>query len=188
KSETIIQGSPPPALMSVLGYINHSCSQLDTLVSAALYSLMPVDPIEFGVIVGRLETQAKVGKMLKILQHRRDTQRVKTLIGVRKELEKLRPLRNAITHGYYLGDTASDEYLWTLTADHVIDDTNESANELFAAEAKDFADHGHRILRLFNLIVQNFDGAKMHELLNLPTRTRLVGPAVPPPGKDRKTP
>jgi len=187
-SGTIIQGPPPADLMTILGYINHVWSQLDGLVSGALYSLMSVDPIEFGVIVGRLETQAKVGKMLKILRHRRDKPRIAVVISMKGELEELRPLRNAVTHGYYLGHTASDEYLWTLTADHIISEAAASANELFVAEPNDLASHGLRVGVLAQCIIDNFDGAKLSELLNLPTRVRLTAPVAPPQGKAQKRP
>src|SRR5215208_5825475 len=140
-----LKQEPTPGLMIALGTINFIWAQLDAIVSGALYSLMSVDPVEFGVIVGRLETQAKVGKMLKILRHRRDKPRIAVVISMKGELEELRPLRNAVTHGYYLGHTASDEYLWTLTADHIISEAAASANELFVAEPNDLASHGLRV-------------------------------------------
>jgi hypothetical protein len=61
---------PPEPILGALAAVNLAWAHLDALVSAALFSIMGVDPVEFGIIVGRLETQAKLDKMLKILRHR----------------------------------------------------------------------------------------------------------------------
>jgi hypothetical protein len=163
---------PPPHILSLLGTINHVWAQLDAVTSASLFSLTEMDPVEFGILLGRIETQAKLRKMLRILRHRKDKKLCRLVQGFIDELDKLRSTRNTITHGYFIGMTKRDEILFTLPSDLVVTDQKESATELVPLVPTDLIKHVSRLVKIFQDIRDNFDNEKMRRVFALPSRIR----------------
>jgi hypothetical protein len=92
-------GSPNDGILAPLGWVNFSWAQLDLISSGAYPGLLALSPVEVGITIGRIETEAKIAKGRSIARHRRNKELVTTLTHVKKELARLRPTRNAVTHG-----------------------------------------------------------------------------------------
>jgi hypothetical protein len=172
--ETIINELPSSIALSVIGGINIAWAQLDTLLSTALFGLLEIDPIEFSIIVGRLDIQTKATKIREILDHRNTEQSGKQLIVVKAllaELHKWRPDRNAIIHGYYVGRTQKHEYHFASLADPLTSDTG-SHFKLFVYTLLELGKHLEAVSALLLSFLNDFDGnhARMHTLLNVPMR------------------
>jgi hypothetical protein len=84
QSNVLDQSAPDDSVYTLLGAVNFTWAQLDQISSGAYASLLKVDPIEFGITIGRIETQAKIGKMHSIARHRRDKKRAATLAEIKK--------------------------------------------------------------------------------------------------------
>ena len=167
----ILDPNPSEQLYSAIGQINFAWSILDALVSAAFVATLGGDAVEIGVTLGRLETKAKVEKLKKIYRHRKSTSKVKALTHMAQEIEALKVLRNAITHGFYLGRSDQNEYCWSILPEFVITDES-SANELFVATPQQMLDHAQRISLLATIVYQHFDKAELRKLFDVPSRVR----------------
>lgn len=183
--DVIIEGGPQAHILAALGSINFAWAQLDSFVSAALYSILSVDPIEFGILLGRVETQSKLGKLHRILKHRGERYRAEIVKSAINSLEELRPLRNAITHGRYVGRTTRGELIWALTADFVIDDEM-SAGEMLVTDKDKLTNHLHAITAIVTDLPSHFHQARMREVFSLRLRTRASAQAKPAQGKGPK--
>jgi hypothetical protein len=47
-------------------------AQLDAFISAAFFSILNIDPVDFGIVIGRTESPTNLVKMQQIFKHRRD--------------------------------------------------------------------------------------------------------------------
>ena len=174
-TEELDQTPADAVLLSLFGSVNHAWALLDLVSSAAFGALLKIDPSELGIIIGRLETQAKINKMHLIARHRRNKKIADALAPFKKDLADLRPMRNAIIHGVYIGKTKNDELCFRLAAEFIVDDGEETAHELFVVTPSDLAGHIAEVLRITATLINLFEIDAMRKLLDLRARTRRKG-------------
>jgi hypothetical protein len=164
---------PPDDVVTTIGVITITWAQFDSFVSAAFFSILNIDPVEFGIIIGRAESPAKLNKMHQIFKHRGEFTKAKVMKDAKALTEDLRPLRNALTHGRYIGRTSKDEFFFVLPADFVIEESTPTANELVVVTRLDLELHLKRLISVLGRTMQEFDPAKTGPLFALPGRQRL---------------
>ena len=148
---------------------------MEAFASAALFSILQVEERDFTTLLGRLDILSKFEKIREILEHRSDArlQQVKDLLV---ELRRLRPDRNAITHGYYDGSSKRGEHCFLLMADTMMDEEHGRVRKMRAFTNQDLADHSNKTLDLLLKVHSIFDSAKMRELFGgsfrVPTQFR----------------
>jgi hypothetical protein len=108
--------------------------------------------------------------LAKILKHRNKKDLSDTAKKAADRLEKIKRLRNALTHGYYIGKTSKFEYFFTLLSDVLIDDKKGAAHELVVATLPELTDHLGTVVQTFDELNSAFQSPTLHELLNLPAR------------------
>jgi hypothetical protein len=163
-SEEKLDSKPTPEFLSILGAINLFWASMEVYAAAALFSLLEINESDFTILVGRSDIVPKFEKIKLILEHRKDPrlQRAKEFVS---ELKRLRPDRNAITHGHYQGETTRGEYIFFLMADAMIDDEEGGVRKMRIFTEKELADHCSKTVNLLlNEIKRLFDNAKMREL------------------------
>jgi hypothetical protein len=80
--------------------------------------------------------------MQQILKHRRDPRKAAVMKKAKELIEGLRPLRNTITHGRYIGKTAKDEFIFVLPGSKPISRTGlTSGKKSSRAESVGFGGH-----------------------------------------------
>jgi hypothetical protein len=169
---TVVEDLPPPDVLTAIGQITTTWAQFDVFVSAALFSILNIDPVEFGIIIGRTESPTKLNKMHQIFVHRGEFAKAKVMKDAKELTEDLRPLRNALTHGYYHG-RIKEEFFFILTTDFVFEEGNKSANEVVVVTRRDLELHLKRLISILGRMMQEFDVAKMRPLFAVPGRSRL---------------
>jgi hypothetical protein len=142
---TVVEDLPPPDVLTAIGQITTTWAQFDVFVSAALFIILNIDPVEFGIIIGRTESPTKLNKMHQIFVHRGEFAKAKVMKDAKELTEDLRPLRNALTHGYYHG-RIKEEFFFILTTDFVFEEGNKSANEVVVVTRRDLELHLKRLL------------------------------------------
>jgi hypothetical protein len=147
-------------------------------VTGALASAINADTIEIGILIGKIEVEAKLNKTLKILKHKKDP-RVKELKSIIESLEVLRPLRNAITHGHYLGVSNRKEIIFSLPTEFLVGDSP-TANAMFVIYPNDTTKHFNGVVENIYKIIALFGIEKTHELLALPIRLSSYSPSKEP--------
>ena len=95
-------------------------------------------------------------------------------------------LRNALTHGYYMGRTAQHEYFFTLLSDVLMDDKKGSAHELVVATLDELASHLEMVAQIFHELAVAFGSPALHGLLNLPARVLTMTPVNQTPARTKK--
>jgi len=161
------------ALLSMFGSVNYAWAMLDLVSSAAFGALLKIDPSELGIIIGRLETQGKINKMHLIARHRRNKKIAEALAPFKKDLADLRPTRNAITHGVYVGKTAKTELLFKLPAEFIVDEDEETAQGLFVTTPSDLAGHITEVAKITTTLITLFEmEEEMRKFLDMRSRTR----------------
>lgn len=174
--ELLDQSAPDHSMYGLLGEISHAWAQLDLISSGAFACFLKLDPAEAGIVIGRIETQAKIAKMHQIARHRRETQMATFLSKTKKELTRLRPMRNALTHGAYVGKSANGELFFRMPAEFMVEDNYETAHELFVYEIPEIQQHVMDVTRVAISLLQHFPRQEMQKLFDLPLRVRSKGP------------
>ena len=170
--EYLDQTTPDDGILALLGWVNFTWAQLDLISSGAYASLLALSPVEVGITIGRMETEAKIAKRRSIARHRRNKELVTTLTHVKKELARLRPIRNAVTHGAYIGKAGTDELFFRLPAEFLVDDGHDTAQELFVFTVPELQKHVMEVTKVAIILRNEFDSAEMRKLFDLPTRVR----------------
>jgi hypothetical protein len=156
-----------------IGSINMAWAVVEAQVTAALYSLLSIDEIELSIIVGRLEVMPKLKKIHDILTHRTDQiskTRLAYVESLLSEIDAIRPIRNAVTHGTYQGKTTKGEYFFLLTADILFDKEQGTAYKSRVFTRKTLQKHLDEVAAIMTAIPKNFDSVKMRELHSAPSR------------------
>jgi hypothetical protein len=170
------------SIMALLGFINYSWAQLDLISSGAFAGLLKLDPVELGITIGRIETHVKIAKMQSIARHRRDKKMAGSLSKVKKDLTRLRPTRNAVTHGTYIGKSGQGELCFKLPAEFIVEETQDTAHQLFIFTVAELKQHILDITEVAVTLRREFDSEEMHELFGLPSRVRRspisLGPMI----------
>lgn len=162
---------PDDESLAAFGLINIGWAHLDAIVTSVMVDTMKADPVELGVLVGQLESTAKLKKLEKILLHRKDKTRSAVVRKVYKDLDKARSLRNAITHGAYIGHEDNDKFFFKLMASFLVpDEKNPSAIELFTITVDEIHKHVATINAARKSLLEHFDSAEQRKLFSLPTR------------------
>ena len=177
-SEPLNENPPSQELLAEWGAINYIWASLDTWVTGALASVLNADVVEVGILIGQLESVAKLKTICRLLKHRRDA-RVKEINTVINVVETLRPLRNAITHGHYLGSTSKKVVVFTIPTQFLIGD-NPTASAMFVIYPSEATKHFERVVECIYKIIALFGFEKRHELLSLPNRVPSYSPPKPP--------
>src|SRR5690606_18202633 len=133
--------SPNQEALFLIGQVNHFWATLDALTAAAFVSTLGGSPVEIGVTLGRLDAIAKLQKLKPIYSYRKDKAKSAVLADIIKRLNKLKPLRNAITHGLYRGRASKGELLWSLMPEFLIGD-GISSTELIVSSTDEIKAHG----------------------------------------------
>jgi hypothetical protein len=149
-SETL-DSKPTPEFLMALGTINFLWASIEAYASAALFSLLEIDQHDFTILVGRSEVIPKFEKIRLILTHRSDG-RLQQAIDLICKLQKLRPDRNAITHGYYQGKSARGEHIFFLMADAMIDEKEGGVRKMRVFTDQELGDHCSKTMDLFTEI------------------------------------
>jgi hypothetical protein len=124
--------------------------------------------------------------MQQIFKHRRDPRKAAVMKKAKELIEDLRPLRNTLTHGRYIGKSTKDEFMFILPAEFVISEEIPTANEMVVVERSDLVTHLKKLISIFGRTMQEFDHAKMQPIFALPGRVRSTLAASPTRGKDHK--
>jgi hypothetical protein len=135
--EAIIDDDLPPDVLYAIGQITVAWAQLDAFISAAFFSILNIDPVDFGIVIGRTESPTKLVKMQQIFKHRQELRKAAVMKKAKELIEDLRPLRNTLTHGRYIGKTARDEFCFILPAEFVMGEEIPTANEMVVVERSD---------------------------------------------------
>jgi hypothetical protein len=189
EAESLIHQFPTTDMLIAWGTINYVWAQVDVASTGALCSVLDIDGVEFGIVIGKLETEAKLSKIRKILIHRNNITQADKVESLRKILEKLRPTRNAITHGSYVGSSKELERFFSLPTEFLVGDGQECANALHVLKFSDVNDHVEGVVRVVTTLVEEFKGERLSALLSLPVRAPSYSPPktpLPPRGKTPK--
>jgi hypothetical protein len=162
--------APPLEMLSLWGSVNFCWAMLDVIITGAFCTIMDMDVVELGITIGRLDQEAKLARMIKILNHRKDHERAALLKSYLSELNPMKEHRNAITHGYYIGTTARGEMCFVLMADFRVGEGQPSANKMIVLTADDCGKEGLRLHEITLDLHKRFGGKRMLELLSLPAR------------------
>ena len=161
--------APDIAFYALLGQVNYVWAQLDAVSSAAFASLLNLDPAELGIAIGRIETQAKIERMHAIARRRRNDDLSDLLTNIKSELNRLRPLRNAVMHGAYMGSANQDELCFRLSTDFIVAEDEQTAQKMFVLTIAELQQHVIDIAKIAASLSSKFD---VREMLDLPTRVR----------------
>jgi hypothetical protein len=175
--EYIIDEDLPPDVLMTIGQITTTWAQFDAFVSAAFFSILNIDSVEFGIIIGRTESPAKLSKMHQIFKHWGESTKAKVMKDAKDLTEDLRPLRNTLTHGRYIGRSTKEEFFFILPVDFMIEESTPTANEMVVVTRSDLVLHLKRLISVFGRTMQEFDHAKMGPFFDLPGRVRLKSSA-----------
>ena len=163
---------PDNSILELLGWVNFTWAQLDLISSGAYASMLALSPVEVGITLGRIETDAKIAKMRSIARHRRNKELDAILLSVKKELTRLRPTRNAVTHGAYIGKSGKGELFFRLPAEFLVDDGQETAHELYVFTVNELKKHVMEVTKVAITLRNEFDSSEMRKLFDLPGRVR----------------
>ena len=176
-SELIDDSLPEGPILQALGLMQLTWARLDTIASAALSCTLDLDPIEFSTVVGRMDERSKIVSLAKIHQPRKDYARAKTLREIANELNKLKALRNAVTHGFYIGQTQTEKcYCYQLFGETLIDDKSDSAYRFVTVTPTQLTDHLSAVTRLTIQLFNLFEPEKLRRLLDMPARDPVWSP------------
>jgi len=140
-SDYVDTTAPDAAFYALLGEVNYYWAQLDLVSSAAFAVLLKLDPAELGITIGRIETQAKINKMHAICRHRRNKDLAAFLANIKNELARLRPARNAVPHGAYIGKSNQGEFCFRLPAEFIVAEDEQTAHEMFVFTVFELQQH-----------------------------------------------
>jgi hypothetical protein len=163
-----------PQVLVILGSINLAWSRLDALVSAALFSLFQVEGVELTILLGRTDTQPKLDKIARILEHRGDKERLGYVQKFKTQLDRLRRDRNALTHGTYEGHTSVGEHIFFTPVDVVFDKDQGSAYTMRDFTLEQMLAHVKEVSQIIAEIPTHFDSDKMKQLHSGKFRTPPV--------------
>jgi hypothetical protein len=183
EAEFIERTMPPTEVLAMLGNVNIAWSILEGQVTAALFSLLEINEFELTILLGKMEIQNKVGKIQQILAHRKKP--IKYVSTLVKELDKLRPDRNALTHGIYQGQSKG-EYIFHITVDPLLEPDVPSAYKMRTFESGEISKHILAVLAITNELRNHFDVTKMQKLYLGPLRVPKQFLATAPQGKSKK--
>jgi hypothetical protein len=176
--------SPDKLILTYLGTITMAWSMVEAIVSAALFSKLNLDEIEFTLLLGRLEVLPKLQKLNQILTHLKDVEGEKLTSDIYKRVEKLRPDRNALTHGVYQGRSGRGEYAFYLTADILFEDGQPPAKTMRVFTSDTLEKHVNQVNEIFLTIQSAFDGPKLRKLqggsFRVPKRFQIDPPEKMP--------
>ena len=170
--DLVDQTVPDDTIFSLLGWVNFSWAQLDLISSGAYSSMLALSPVEVGITIGRIETETKIAKMRSIARHRGNKELAATLFDVKKELTRLRPTRNAVTHGAYIGKSGQGELCFKLPAEFIVEDGQDTAQELFVFGVDELKTHIMEVTAIAITLRVTFDTEEMRKLFDLPSRVR----------------
>lgn len=184
--ELISQELPPPQVRDIIGMINLAWPILEEQTSSAIFGLLKIDDVELRILLGRTEIIPRLGKLIDILRHRKDARRG-SIKKLQDALIELRPTRNALAHGFYMGQSNLGEYLIGVPADLIFDEEIDTAYKMRAFTARSLMGHLQAVTDLISVIPKHFDFAEMQKLpsaqFRIPSDLR-----VDPPGKGREKP
>lgn len=167
--EFLDQVPPELEVLASMGAINLTWAQIDAIASMSLYSQLQLDPFEFSILMGRLETAPKLRKLAKILEHRKEHTLAKIARYAAKTLEAEKSLRNALTHGYYLGKT-KNKYCFTVPADVITEENQPSAVRFVPVTRDELISHQKSVQEIAKQLLSSFESPKLRELSSLPAR------------------
>ena len=98
--------------------------------------------------------------------------RAATLTEIKKDLSKLRPTRNAVTRGAYLGKSAQGEMFIKLPAEFIVDERLDTAQELFAFTISEIERLIVEVTKIAMKFMDEFDSAEIQKLFDTPGRVR----------------
>jgi hypothetical protein len=81
-------------------------------------------------------------------------------------------MRNAVTHGAYMGKSNRGELCFRLPAEFIIDEGDDTAHKMFVFTISELQQHIVDITKLAVALINEFDVTEMHKLFDLPTRVR----------------
>lgn len=189
-SEILTPSIPSVVTLGQIGLVNYYWAALDALTSAAYIAALKGDAIEIGVTLGELDTIAKVQKLKKIYTYRKDAVNTLKLAALAKSLDKLKPLRNAFTHGWYLGQTQEGEICYALMPQFVIDDEF-AGTGFFSATQLEISEHVQGMAHAIGVITGMFEIEELRQLFDLPSRMQTANQPKsprpkPPKGRPRR--
>jgi hypothetical protein len=162
------QIAPPDHILQMFGGINLMWARLDALCSAYLFTLVQLEPIEFIIVVGKLDLLAKLQRIKKLFLHRKQEENSKKIGAIISILDGLKDERNAITHGFYIGMSKEDQIFITIFTDLVTHSSTETGTRLFISTPKSLSEHGTAIAQSVDDMMKIFDRGRMQELLGMP--------------------
>jgi hypothetical protein len=180
----ILDPSPDATLLIYLGAINIYWAMVEAHVSAALFSLLELDDLEFTILLGRLEIVPKLKKLEQILRHRKNEEKEKFVTELIKCVDKLRPDRNAL----YQGKSNRGEYAFALMADVLFEEDSEAAKKMRVFTVDTLKDHVGETIDLLPKIHAAFDSPKMLKLYDGPFRVPKGFQVDPLPAIREETP
>ena len=104
-----------------------------------------------------------------IARHRRNDDLSGFLTNIKSELNRLRPIRNAVTHGAYEGSTNQDELCFRLSAEFIVAEDAQTAQKLFVLTVAELQQHVIDIAKIAVSLSSKFN---IREMRDLPTRVR----------------
>ena len=174
-SETLIVELPEPGVLKLLGAVNMAWSSLDATVSGALATAIGGDPVSSFISFGQLETVPKMARLQMILTHKGDQASAQKLAAIKRVLNEHRDLRNAITHGFYLGRTSKQEICYSLIHQMLTNEPGRTATVFFAADANDLSAHIDAVMGVNRDLLALLDVGALRSILLLPSRVRPTG-------------
>jgi hypothetical protein len=176
-----------PVLLMYLGLVTMHWSTVEAQVSAALFSKLNLDDIEFTLLLGRLEVLPKLQKLNRILVHRKEEKLATIASSISKRVENLRPDRNALTHGVYQGKSGRGEYAFIITADLLFDEGERPSKVMRVFTSETLAKHVDQVTELISEIQSAFDSPKLRKLhdgsFRVPKKFRVSPPKANPEEK-----
>jgi hypothetical protein len=160
--DIVDSGLPAPHILATLGAINLLWSRLDALIAGALFSLLQVEGIELTILLGR--TDSKLEKMLQILKHRNDKERLSYVQKLKSQLDRLRRDRNALTHGDYQGRASRGGEEIFYTPVDIIFDEEGGTYSMRDFTHEQMQAHANEVAQIIAELPTHFDADKMYRL------------------------
>jgi hypothetical protein len=171
-------------MSGICGGPQFTCGQNWTFLHPAPCALwFDIDPVEFGVLVGRIELEAKLQRIYKIFTHRKRNREAKKIKKFIKHVEKLKPQRNAIVHGYYVG-LGENGMEFILTTDFMISDNALTGVKRVTIDVDDLVKHNYILVELLKILVKIAKPKRLNELFSLPAHSNQL---MAPPLHRRRT-
>lgn len=158
--------SPPQDILIAFGAINLVWARLDAIASACLCALLDISAAEFIIVTGQLDTTAKLRRVKKLFSISGDP-RITLINEAIGKLERLRPERNALTHGFYIGMTSDEKILINIYTEYSVDT---QGVRLIILTKEEINSHVQTIVDISISLLNAFEQEKLKKLLYQPSR------------------